>query len=336
MQIITAYNNYIFNRGLSEEICHLYGLNWGDSGKLIIPVKNIEGTVLFNKYRRNPLIESGPKYTYDSGSKSSVFGLQMLTRYKEAKVIICEGELDAVMVTDKMSPEFVGISSTGGCGTWNLEWNVYLENRQVFVCYDTDGPGVLGSLRVHQKIPDSKLMFLPQNLRLNPKDITELYQKSPSQFKETIYKMEREAEHIEKFTTDSILEKEKKILQDYWLDKKKNFDKEKKDNYWVKIILEHVNNLHIHKQIKKTKIEGTDVEKAKATPIPNLIKFRQNKSKCIWHDDSTPSMTYYPETNTVHCFGCRKNGDAIDVYMQLHGLTFKQAINRLNNKEENA
>lgn len=333
MQIITAYDNYIYKRGLSENICILYGLDWGESGKLIIPVKDIEGKVIFNKYRRNPIIESGPKYTYDTGSKSSVFGLQMLSKYKDAKVIITEGELDAVMVTDKMEPEFIGISSTGGCGTWNIEWNEHLQGRKVYICYDTDSPGVIGSIKVHQKIPQSKLMFLPNNVRLNPKDITELYQKSPSQFKETIAKMEISSEEIQEFTTESLLEKEKKKLQDYWLDKQNLFNKEKKDNYWVKTVLEHINNLHVFKPIKKKSFDGTDVEKAKATPIPNLIRFRQNKTKCIWHDDSTPSMTYYPETNTVHCFGCQKNGDAIDVYMQQHGATFKEAVNRLNNKE---
>ena len=38
---------------------------------------------------------------------------------------------------------------------------------------------------------------------------------------------------------------------------------------------------------------------------------KNNQIKCPFHDDKTPSMKIYPETNTYHCFGCGKTGDQI-------------------------
>lgn len=45
------------------------------------------------------------------------------------------------------------------------------------------------------------------------------------------------------------------------------------------------------------------------------IKPNRNKMVCCpFHDDKTPSMQVYPETNTVFCFSgnCSKNGKAMD------------------------
>jgi DNA primase len=61
---------------------------------------------------------------------------------------------------------------------------------------------------------------------------------------------------------------------------------------------------------------------------------KANPSKmlhCPFHNDKTPSMQVYPETNTVHCFSsnCKLHGRAIDVIdfiMHHEGITKHEAI----------
>jgi DNA primase len=73
------------------------------------------------------------------------------------------------------------------------------------------------------------------------------------------------------------------------------------------------------------------VLKAKSYPMTNLIEFRQKKACCPWHSEKTPSLAYYPKTNSAYCFGaCGRAYDSIDAYRQKHGGSFINAVNELN------
>lgn len=51
---------------------------------------------------------------------------------------------------------------------------------------------------------------------------------------------------------------------------------------------------------------------------------------CIAHQDKTPSMKVYPKTNSVHCFACGADFDAIGLVMHLENCTFGEACEKLN------
>lgn len=57
------------------------------------------------------------------------------------------------------------------------------------------------------------------------------------------------------------------------------------------------------------------------------------KSCCPFHCEDTPSFIYNPKTYTFHCFGCMKNVDIIDAFMQ-SGCTFVESVEKLFNLAE--
>lgn len=53
---------------------------------------------------------------------------------------------------------------------------------------------------------------------------------------------------------------------------------------------------------------------------------RGNLLCCPFHDDKTPSLQIYPQTNSYHCFGCGKSGDVIQFIEDYEPLSKHQAI----------
>ncbi|WP_077325727.1 DnaB-like helicase C-terminal domain-containing protein [Virgibacillus siamensis] len=47
---------------------------------------------------------------------------------------------------------------------------------------------------------------------------------------------------------------------------------------------------------------------------------RVYKTNCPFHDERTPSFTYFPETDTYHCFGCGSGGTVVDYVMQRESI----------------
>lgn len=72
------------------------------------------------------------------------------------------------------------------------------------------------------------------------------------------------------------------------------------------------------------------IERAKLVPISGFVDFnRAGFACCIWHNENTPSMKYYPQSNRVKCYGCDKSGDVLDVVMQIRSCDLKEALRLL-------
>ena len=56
---------------------------------------------------------------------------------------------------------------------------------------------------------------------------------------------------------------------------------------------------------------------------------REHVGLCPFHQEKTPSFNVVEEKGFFHCFGCGAHGNAIDFVMQLEGLAFPDALNRI-------
>lgn len=58
---------------------------------------------------------------------------------------------------------------------------------------------------------------------------------------------------------------------------------------------------------------------------------RNNFICCPFHSEKTPSFKVYSENRKFKCFGCGEGGSVIDFVMKYFELSFKQAIEKINN-----
>ena len=58
-------------------------------------------------------------------------------------------------------------------------------------------------------------------------------------------------------------------------------------------------------------------------------KGNEHQGLCPFHKEKTPSFTLNEEKGFYHCFGCGAHGSAIDFVMNMDGLTFPEAVERL-------
>ena len=70
--------------------------------------------------------------------------------------------------------------------------------------------------------------------------------------------------------------------------------------------------------------------------MPEMMEqygFRLEKSgvcKCPFHSEQSASIQAYPEPQGYYCFGCGAHGSVIDFVMLYFGLSFKDALAKIN------
>lgn len=299
------------NRGISENTIDQFGLYW-DSDGMYIPIKDIDNNFLYKKTRRLPEDHNSIKYKMDLGSSAQLFGQQFLEN--SDTIWITEGELDTLVLH---SHKIIAVSSTNGCKTFKQEWVDMLKNKTIYICYDNDQPGQEGMAKLYDYFPDAYYVFIPNEAYV--KDISDYHERGGDVL--MLKDLAIQFKDINDIEQD--MRKRRALWQPTFFHTqilKKKLQEEQK---------------YIHKNLPPSHSQkfDNDKERARAIPISDFIDFRPHrKALCIFHNEKTPSMTYYPQTNTFYCWGCGRSGDVIDIIMKKENISFMDAISFLNKK----
>lgn len=130
-------------RGLSVATLTKFQIGW-DGGRYTLPIRDQSGAVV---NVRTYLPDGEPKWIHWAGmSQHELFPAANLTH---DTIVICEGELDALLNTQKGFPSVSGIS---GAKNWNARFNYLFKGKNVFICYDRDETGEAAARTVAENL----------------------------------------------------------------------------------------------------------------------------------------------------------------------------------------
>lgn len=314
MQSNTHFYHWLISRGITDEVLNLFDISVY-SHPIIGDCIKIPYSEHHSKYRRDPNSSIKPKYLYDQGGKVTLYGLDKLNNLdyfleQETKpiVVITEGELDALVLWSQNIP---AVTSTGGAMSWQEEWSDQLDHLKVYLCFDNDESGAKGMVKVLKTLPHASVILLP--MMADGKDISD-YVSRGGDFR----KLMESALHNISTTT---IEEDKARREGMMLP----------TTFHQAYLDEYQQSLRRESYTPSTYSGDDKVLRAKATPLTNYITFTHRKACCPWHSEKTPSLHYYPKTNTAFCFGaCGRAYDAIDAHMLKKNCSFIQAIKDMN------
>ena len=168
---------YLAGRGISEDTARAFSLGTvvdphpgheQFEGWLSIPYVSALGIYQCVKFRR--LDDGKPKYGQPIGQKLHIYNVADCLADKQY-IAICEGELDAVVMSAEVGIPAVGIP---GVAAWKPYYSkLFLGFDTVFVIGDNDdkedgtNPGAEFSRRVASEVINSQIVQLPQGMDVN-------------------------------------------------------------------------------------------------------------------------------------------------------------------------
>lgn len=138
---------YLHTRGISDEVIQSHRLGYGyfyGRWWITIPIKDTDDNYSFFKLRQDPKYGK-EKMTWPRGGEAQIYDWNSLL-FAENKLVICEGEMDALLLKSKGIP---CITNTHGANTAKEDWIEYFKKDVEYcICYDNDQVGKTGALKM--------------------------------------------------------------------------------------------------------------------------------------------------------------------------------------------
>ena len=176
-RIDEATLNYLDGRGISEDVAALYSLGTvtdplpgheGHTGWLSIPYITAMGLCVGFKFRR--LDDGKPKYGQPLGGTTHLYNVSDIVK-PFSRIVITEGELDAVIVSGVLGIPAVGCP---GVANWKSHYpRLFNGYDTVYVVGDHDvkedgsNPGAEFNRRVASEVMNATIVNLPEGLDIN-------------------------------------------------------------------------------------------------------------------------------------------------------------------------
>lgn len=135
-------SSFLARRGLDRDTVVAFQLGWDQRAQAYtIPVRDFDGELVNIRFYQLDPTDDRRKIWSIPGRGSPVLYPAMRPGFGSGIpewVVICEGELDALIA---IQHGFPAITRTGGAGTWKGEWNGHFAGKVVYLCHDADREG---------------------------------------------------------------------------------------------------------------------------------------------------------------------------------------------------
>jgi DNA primase len=287
---------YLNNRGIPNTLIDFYGLGW-NGWRITIPIHSKAGELVFFRLAKDP--ESGPdepKMLASRGTYVELYGWSHI-RGKPKRVVICEGEFDRLVLEAR---GFEAVTSTGGAGAFRSEWaKDFAAIPEVYICFDRDQSGRLGTMRVGEIIHHARMIELPREVGSGG-DVTDFFVTLGKTQQDFLKLLERAKPISRRAGGTSPQYRHRSSRADSPF--RRRVERLKQAS-----LIEEVVGLHV--KLRRVGETFTGL--------------------CPFHKDRRPSLVVFPKTGTFHCFGCRAGGDVVNFLMLRERLSFRQALDAL-------
>jgi hypothetical protein len=173
----TALRRFRKARGLSTAMIRKAELGFSEKqNAYTIPVRNAKRelqTVRFYNLRPR---EGQRKFWHIAGHAGPFIFPEQMNQSSDV-IIICEGELDALL---SIQAGYPALTRTGSAGTWQPSWNHLFKGKTVLVCHDMDVAGQKANLKVAKSVAkvakEVRIITLPYAVtEKHGKDITDFW-----------------------------------------------------------------------------------------------------------------------------------------------------------------